>query len=97
MAAPKEVIRIRMEAYDHAILDQSAQEIVDTAKFWLEPQGRASRPADLEGLERSLPLPRFTVRHPMLHRLLARAPRASAPPTCFFTDRPWRRHGGPRR
>ena len=32
MAAAKEVIRIRMEAYDHAILDQSAQEIVDTAK-----------------------------------------------------------------
>ena len=30
--AQKEVIRIRMEAYDHAILDQSAQEIVDTAK-----------------------------------------------------------------
>ena len=28
----QEVIRIRMEAYDHAILDQSAQEIVDTAK-----------------------------------------------------------------
>ena len=28
----KEVIRIRMEAYDHAILDQSALEIVDTAK-----------------------------------------------------------------
>jgi small subunit ribosomal protein S10 len=27
-----EVIRIRMEAYDHAILAQSAQEIVDTAK-----------------------------------------------------------------
>lgn len=27
-----EIIRIRMEAYDHAILDQSAQEIVDTAK-----------------------------------------------------------------
>ena len=27
-----EVIRIRMEAYDHSILDQSAQEIVDTAK-----------------------------------------------------------------
>ena len=25
-------IRIRMEAYDHAILDQGAQEIVDTAK-----------------------------------------------------------------
>ena len=32
MAGTKEVIRIRMEAYDHAILDQSAQEIVDTAK-----------------------------------------------------------------
>ncbi|MBN2476696.1 MAG: 30S ribosomal protein S10 [Pirellulales bacterium] len=27
-----EIIRIRMEAYDHAILDQSAIEIVDTAK-----------------------------------------------------------------
>jgi small subunit ribosomal protein S10 len=27
-----EVIRIRMEAYDHAVLDQSAAEIVDTAK-----------------------------------------------------------------
>jgi len=25
-------IRIRMEAYDHSVLDQSAQEIVDTAK-----------------------------------------------------------------
>ena len=28
----QEVIRIRMEAYDHSILDQSAQEIVDTAR-----------------------------------------------------------------
>ena len=27
-----EIIRIRMEAYDHAILDQSSAEIVDTAK-----------------------------------------------------------------
>ncbi|MDO4573819.1 MAG: 30S ribosomal protein S10 [Planctomycetia bacterium] len=26
------IIRIRMEAYDHAIIDQSAAEIVDTAK-----------------------------------------------------------------
>ena len=33
MAGPThEVIRIRMEAYDHAILDQSAQDIVNTAK-----------------------------------------------------------------
>ena len=32
MAASHEIIRIRMEAYDHSILDQSAQEIVDTAK-----------------------------------------------------------------
>src|SRR4029078_12163307 len=31
-AGTKDVIRIRMEAYDHAILDQSALEIVDTAK-----------------------------------------------------------------
>ena len=32
MAAGHEVIRIRMEAYDHHILDQSALEIVDTVK-----------------------------------------------------------------
>ena len=32
MAAQTEVIRIRMEAYDHSALDQSAQEIVETAK-----------------------------------------------------------------
>ena len=31
-AQAKEIIRIRMEAYDHAILDQSAVDIVDTAK-----------------------------------------------------------------
>ncbi|MEM0926443.1 MAG: 30S ribosomal protein S10, partial [Planctomycetota bacterium] len=29
-AGANEVIRIRMEAYDHSVLDQSAQEIVDT-------------------------------------------------------------------
>lgn len=29
---PRENIRIRLEAYDHAILDQSAKEIVLTAK-----------------------------------------------------------------
>ncbi|MHC4400329.1 MAG: 30S ribosomal protein S10 [Planctomycetota bacterium] len=27
-----EIIRIRMEAYDHSVLDQSAVDIVDTAK-----------------------------------------------------------------
>jgi small subunit ribosomal protein S10 len=27
-----QIIRIRMEAYDHRILDQSAQEVVETAK-----------------------------------------------------------------
>ena len=32
MAAQGEVIRIRMEAYDHSVLDQSASEIVETAK-----------------------------------------------------------------
>ena len=31
-AASQESIRIRMEAYDHSVLDQSASEIVDTAK-----------------------------------------------------------------
>lgn len=28
----KQFVRIRMEAYDHAVIDQSAAEIVDTAK-----------------------------------------------------------------
>ena len=32
VATSKEIIRIRMEAYDHSVLDQSAAEIVDTAK-----------------------------------------------------------------
>lgn len=32
MTGLNEIIRIRMEAFDHAILDQSASEIVDTAK-----------------------------------------------------------------
>ena len=32
VAGQHEVIRIRMEAYDHGILDQSALDIVDTAK-----------------------------------------------------------------
>ena len=31
-AQANEIIRIRMEAYDHAVLDQSALEIADTAK-----------------------------------------------------------------
>ena len=31
-AGPHERIRIRMEAYDHSVLDQSASDIVDTAK-----------------------------------------------------------------
>ena len=30
--ASQEKIRIRMEAYDHSVLDQSASDIVDTAK-----------------------------------------------------------------
>ncbi|HHY80924.1 MAG TPA: 30S ribosomal protein S10, partial [Thermoanaerobacter sp.] len=29
---PKQKIRIRLKAFDHAILDQSAQKIVETAK-----------------------------------------------------------------
>ena len=29
---PREVIRIRLEAYDHTVLDQSAEQIVETAK-----------------------------------------------------------------
>ena len=32
MAANQESIRVRMQAYDHSLLDQSASDIVDTAK-----------------------------------------------------------------
>ncbi len=32
MAGNEQKIRIRMEAYDHSVLDQSASDIVDTAK-----------------------------------------------------------------
>ncbi len=32
MATVKEKIRIRLKAYDHVLLDQSAEKIVDTAK-----------------------------------------------------------------
>ena len=32
MAAQKEMIRIRLKAYDHQIIDQSAEKIVETAK-----------------------------------------------------------------
>ena len=32
MAAQKEMIRIRLKAYDHQLIDQSAEKIVETAK-----------------------------------------------------------------
>ena len=32
MAAVKEKIRIRLKAYDHVLIDQSAEKIVETAK-----------------------------------------------------------------
>ena len=32
MAAQKEMIRIRLEAYDHQLIDQAAEKIVETAK-----------------------------------------------------------------
>ena len=32
MAAPKEMIRIRLKAYDHQLIDQAAEKIVETAK-----------------------------------------------------------------
>ena len=32
MAAQKEMIRIRLKAYDHQLIDQSAERIVETAK-----------------------------------------------------------------
>ena len=32
MAAQKEMIRIRLKAYDHQVIDQSAEKIVETAK-----------------------------------------------------------------
>ena len=32
MAASKDIIRIRLKAYDHQLIDQSAEKIVETAK-----------------------------------------------------------------
>ena len=32
MAAQKEMIRIRLKAYDHQLIDQAAEQIVETAK-----------------------------------------------------------------
>ena len=32
MAAQKEIIRIRLKAYDHQLIDASAEKIVETAK-----------------------------------------------------------------
>ena len=32
MAANKKMIRIRLKAYDHQLIDQSAERIVETAK-----------------------------------------------------------------
>ena len=32
MAAQKQMIRIRLKAYDHQVIDQSAEKIVETAK-----------------------------------------------------------------
>ena len=32
MAAQKEMIRIRLKAYDHQLIDQAAEKIVDTAR-----------------------------------------------------------------
>lgn len=47
--AAQEVIRIRMEAYDHSILDQSALEIVETAKRTLsEVHGPIPLPTRIE-------------------------------------------------
>ena len=37
MAAQKEMIRIRLKAYDHQLIDQSAEKIVETAKAASEP------------------------------------------------------------
>ena len=50
MAGPtQEIIRIRMEAYDHSVLDQSAAEIVDTAKRTKsEVQGPIPLPTRIE-------------------------------------------------
>ena len=52
----QERIRIRMEAYDHSVLDQSATEIVDTAK---------RTGADVRG---PIPLPTRIERYTVLRR-----------------------------
>jgi small subunit ribosomal protein S10 len=51
---PSERIRIRMEAYDHEVLDRTAHEIVDTAQRTgaLVPTGKT-----IEALNKGLSLP----------------------------------------
>ena len=40
-------IRIRLKAFDHRMLDQSAVEIVETAKHW-RTSGRTDSAADID-------------------------------------------------
>jgi small subunit ribosomal protein S10 len=45
MAAQKEMIRIRLKAYDHQVIDQSAEKIVETAKRTGATRSPAPSPA----------------------------------------------------
>jgi hypothetical protein len=75
VAAPtQEIIRIRMEAYDHAVLDQSAAEIVDTAKRTNSPRSGAGRSPHLRHHRLSV------------HRLSCRPRRAQSPPSSAPAD-----------
>ena len=49
MAAQKEMIRIRLKAYDHQLIDQSAEKIVETAKRTGASRVRPHPPAHQEG------------------------------------------------
>ena len=45
----KEMIRIRLKAYDHQVIDQSADKIVETAKSHRRHRLRPHPPAHQEG------------------------------------------------
>ena len=79
MAAQKEMIRIRLKAYDHQLIDQSAEKIVETAKR--------------TGATVSGPIPLPTKKEVVTSSMMARAALSTTRRLAFtmsYTLRTWR-------
>ena len=59
--AVKEKIRIRIKGYDHQVVDQAAEKIVQTAK---RTGARVSGPVPLPTEKQIVTILRFLVKHP---------------------------------